>query len=144
MRTAYRVLAVLVSVVTAFQIAVIALAFFGLLHGVYDDGETVSKGSIDDVTGSVGFALHEYGGNALALVALLLVAVSFGARIPGGTKWAAITFGLVVLQFALAYAARAWWPLGVLHGLNALAVLVVGGIAARVAREASRQDPVAA
>ena len=44
--------------------------------------------------------------------------MSFFAKIPGGTKWALIVFGVVVLQYALAFFARlATLPaLGALHG----------------------------
>ena len=36
------------------------------------------------------------------LVALLLLIISFFAKIPGGIKWALIVFGVTVVQYALA------------------------------------------
>ena len=37
----------------------------------------------------------------IPLLALVLLIISFFAKIPGGVKWAAIVLGLVVLQVAL-------------------------------------------
>jgi hypothetical protein len=63
--------------------------------------------------------------------AVALLAVSFGARVKHGVRWAAIPFGLVVAQFFLAYAAYSAPVAGLLHGLNALAVFAVALLAAR-------------
>jgi hypothetical protein len=49
--------------------------------------------------------------------------VSFFAKIPGGVKWAATVFGLVVLQVLLGVFGHESPYLGLLHGVNALAVL---------------------
>jgi heme A synthase len=71
---------------------------------------------------------------------LILVIVSFFAKIPGGTKWALIVFGVVVLQYALAFFARigSLPALGALHGLNALILFGVAVMAAMRVRTAGR------
>jgi hypothetical protein len=65
---------------------------------------------------------------------LLLLIVSFFAGIPGGVKWAAITFGVMVLQVLLAYASFPVPILGLLHAINAFALAAVASIAMRQAR----------
>ena len=46
-------------------------------------------------------------------------------------RWAAIPLGLIVVQFFLAYAAYSAAIIGVLHGLNALAIFAVALLAGR-------------
>jgi heme A synthase len=69
-----------------------------------------------------------------------LVILSFFAKIPGGAKWALIVFGVVVVQYALAFLARiASLPtLGALHGFNALILFGVAVTAAMRVRTAGR------
>lgn len=60
-------------------------------------------------------------------------------------RWAAIPFGLVAVQFFLAYAAYSAAIVGVLHGLNALAIFGVALLAGRrVAKTATVAEPSAA
>ena len=59
----------------------------------------------------------------IPLIALIFLIVSFFAKIPGGVRWAAIVFGLVVLQVLLGMFGHENAYLGLLHGVNALAVL---------------------
>ena len=72
----------------------------------------------------------------IPLLAIVLLIVSFFARIAGGVKWAAIIFGLVALQIALAFGGFGVPAIGALHGLNALALLAVAGFAGRRAADA--------
>ena len=65
------------------------------------------------------------------LFGVALLAVSFGAKVKHGVRWAAIPFGLIVAQFFLAYAAYSASVVGVLHGLNALAIFAVALLAGR-------------
>lgn len=123
MKSAYRVLAVLIAAGVAFQAAVIAYAFFALGAWVQGGG-VLDKAAMEGgggVGGEGGLALHGVVGEMVlpALVILLLI-TSFFAKIPGGVKWALIIFGLTVLQVALAFAGFILGAgLGVLHGLNA-------------------------
>jgi hypothetical protein len=72
------------------------------------------------------------------LCAVALLAVSFGAKVTHGVRWAAIPLGLIVVQFFLVYAAYSAAIVGVLHGLNALAIFAVALLAGTGCR---RQRP---
>jgi heme A synthase len=148
MRGVYRGLALAIAVLVALQAAFIAFALSGLVKWVREDGGTLdasvfAEGSTVEVGGEAGFALHAISGTFLIpLVALILVILSFFAKIPGGTKWALIVFGVVVVQYALAFFARlgSLPLLGALHGLNALILFGVAVTAAMRLRTAGRAE----
>ena len=86
--------------------------------------------------------LHHSFAYVVLLCAVALFAVSFGAKVPHGVRWAAIPLGLVVVQFFLAYAAYSAAIIGVLHGLNALAIFAVALLAGRrVPKTAPAAEP---
>ena len=146
MRGFYRGLALTIAALVALQAAFIAYFISGLVKWVQKDGGTLdasvfAEGSNVEVGGEAGIALHAISGTFLIpLVALILVIVSFFAKIPGGTKWALIVFGVVVLQYALAFFARVGTVpfLAALHGLNALILFGVAVTAAMRVRRATR------
>ena len=146
MKGFYRGLALAVAVLVALQAAFIAFALSGMVKWVREDGGTLdasvfAEGSNVQVGGEAGFGLHALTGMFLIpLVALILVIVSFFAKIPSGTKWALIVFGVVVVQVALAILARlgSLPVLGALHGLNALILFGVAVTAAMRVRTAGR------
>ena len=119
------------------QAAAIAYAVFGLFKFI-DNGAVVDKAtqeSGETFDGVVGFIVHGFNGYLIVpALALILLVVAFFAKVPGGVKWAAILFGLVVLQFMLGGFAHEVPAVGAVHGLNALAVFTVALIAARRAR----------
>ena len=123
MRTAYRVLAYLLALSVAVQASLIAFGAFALEDSI--DNGPVSDGDTTGVT------LHHSFAYVVALFAIALLAVSFGAKVEHGVRWAAIPFGLVVAQFFFAYAAYSAPVVGVLHGLNALAIFAVALLAGR-------------
>jgi hypothetical protein len=126
MKSTYRVLALLIALGVAVQAMSIALGFFIVLKNK-NTGE------------NIGLELHSVVGQmVIPLIAVVLLVVSFFAGIAGGVKWAAIIFGLVVLQVLLAFAGSGAPAVGALHGLNALAVMAVAGIAgSRVAKQSA-------
>jgi hypothetical protein len=67
--------------------------------------------------------------------------VSFFAKVPGGVKWAGITFLLVALQITLAFVAFGTPVVGALHGINALVLL---GVAAYAGHRVDTSAPVQA
>lgn len=139
MRLAYRILAMLIAAGVVVQAAAIAFALFDIEHGA-GDGQVYSKDSHNG-----GVALHSVLGEmVIPVFALLLLIVSFFAAIPGGVKWAAITFGVLVLQIVLAFAGDAVPAIGVLHGINAFALAAVASIAMRKARLAAPAAPAVA
>ncbi len=131
MRSTYRVLAYVISALVVIQAATIAYGWFAVL-GELDGGGVFDKNS----EGNVGHMLHGIiGMMVLPLAGLIFLIVSFFAKIPGGVKFAAITFGLIVLQVLLAFAAFGAAVVGALHGMNAFAIIAVSVIAAsRLAR----------
>ena len=146
MRNAYRGLAFAIAALVALQAAFIAFALSGMVAWIQDggtlDASAFSEGSNVEVGGATGFMLHALTGMFLIpLLGLVLLIVSFFAKIPGGVKWAAIVFGVIVLQYALALLTRTTGVpfLGALHGLNALILFGVAVTAAmRVRSRATR------
>jgi len=129
MRAAYRVLAMLVALGVAVQVAVVAWGWFAVLHKVDDGGTFVKDGD------TAGMQAHAFiGFMIMPTLALLLLIVSFFAKIPGGVTWALIVFGDAVLQIVLALVSGPAPIVGMLHGLNALALAAVASIAMRKAR----------
>jgi|SRR5690349_20399550 len=135
MRSVYRVLAFVVAAEVVIQAAAIAFAVFGLGKWV-EDGGTLNKATMESddgsVGGAVGFMIHGINGQMLVpLIALAFLVVSFFAKVPGGVKWAGITFGLVVLQVLLGVFGHSVPFVGALHGLNALALFGVAVMAGK-------------
>ena len=129
MRAAYRVLATLVMAGVVVQLASMAFGAFATASDA-EDGI-----AIDAAYGNAGQTLHQFGGMAIGGVALVLLIVSFFAKVPGGVKWAGALVGLVVVQFVLAMISFSVPVLGILHGLNAMAIAVMAERAARAAKQ---------
>ncbi len=118
MKSAFRIWASFVSLAIVVQVG---LASYGAFNAVdkSDDKGTIGKNGVSD-----GFTAHA----ALGYIILLVLALV--ARRAGATdrvKWSAGIFGLLVLQVLLAALGHATAWLGVLHGMNALAVAGVAG-----------------
>jgi len=129
MRSTYVALARLVALGVVLQAAFIAFGTFDVIN-VVEDGE------VYDGDYNSGQVLHSLGAMAISVVGLALLIVSFFAKLPGGVKWAAIVFGVIALQWVLAIAAfEVGAVIGLLHGINAVALAVVAERAgARVAK----------
>ncbi|MFI7132308.1 hypothetical protein ACIBQ1_41990 [Nonomuraea sp. NPDC050153] len=148
MRIVYKILAYAVAVEVAVQATVIVLGFAGLGKWV-SDGNVFDKAVMesDDLPFPevVGIIVHGInGGIVIPVIALLLLIVSFFARITGGVKFAAFVLLLVAAQAMLGYAAHDLPWLGGLHGLNAMALFVVALHAARRARPVTADAPASA
>jgi hypothetical protein len=118
----------------ALQASFIALGTFGLGSWV-EKGNDITKTVLESggASGDVGFMLHSIGADAAALVALLLLIVSFFAKIDGGVRAALFVFLDVVLQWVLAFVSFGVWAVGILHGLNAFLLFGLGMMAAATA-----------
>ena len=106
MRNVYRVLAYLVAIEVVIQAMAIAYGIAGVAHWVEEDGGVLNKQVFDsddpDFTGIGGFITHGINGMMIIpLLVILLLIVSFFAKVPGGVRFAAIIFGLVALQVFL-------------------------------------------
>ena len=131
MRSAFRVLAILIALGVVVQAGSIALAWFTVI-GELSDGATLSE----DSERNLGHELHGIVGMmVMPVLALALLIVSFFAKIPDGVKWAAIVLGLVVLQVVLAIVSFSVSGLGALHGINALILAAVAGRASALGRD---------
>nr|WP_202885747.1 hypothetical protein [Kribbella sandramycini] len=120
-----------ISVAVGLQVASIALAGFTVAK---DAGDGVAIGA--DYT-NLGQSYHSIAGTAIGVLALGLLVVSFLTEVPRGRVLAGVVVGLVAVQFALAVVSFGLPALGVLHGLNGLAIAAVAGAAAgRAARQA--------
>jgi hypothetical protein len=85
-----------------------------------------------DFAGIVGFMVHGMNGMMVVpVVALLLIVVSFFAKVPRGVALAGAVVGLVIVQVLLGMFGHGLLGLGVLHGANALLLFAVAVIAAR-------------
>jgi hypothetical protein len=134
MRMVYRVLTFAIAIAVVLQVASIALAGF-----------TVSKDANDGASigadySNFGQSYHSLAGTAIGLLALILLIVSFLTYVPRGRMLAGIMVGLVAVQFALAVVSFGIPALGVLHGINGLAIAGVAGAAARRSAEAPAQQ----
>jgi hypothetical protein len=130
----YRVLTFATAIAVVLQVASIALAGF-----------TVSKDANDGASigadySNFGQSYHSMAGTAIGLLALVLLIVSFLTDVPRGRMLAGIIVGLVAVQFALAVVSFGIPALGVLHGINGLAIAGVAGAAARRSAEAPAQQ----
>jgi Family of unknown function (DUF6220) len=136
MRTVYRVLAWLVAAEVLIQAASITYAVFGL--GKWIEGGGVLDKSVMEAEASafpqeVGFPVHGMNGMMVVpVLALLLLIVSFFAKLPRGVALAGGVVGLTALQILLGMLGHAVPGLGILHGANALLLFAVAVMAARI------------
>ncbi|HEY3501372.1 MAG TPA: hypothetical protein VGN37_01150 [Actinocatenispora sp.] len=134
MRTAYRVVAYLIAAGVAVQAAAIAFGLFGLSKWI-EDGATVDKSSIEDASfnGSAGFSIHFITGTMIIpVLAIVFLIFSFFAHVRRSVLWAGLVLLLVIVQVLLGFLSFVVPGLGALHAINALAILVLAIVAARV------------
>jgi len=125
MRTAYKVLAWLVALGVVVQAASMVWAVAGLGIWVDKDGGVLDKAAMESeeelFPEIAGFMIHGMNGMMIIpALALILLIVSFFAKVPGGIAWAAYVLLAVVVQITLGlfgHEAAIW---GMLHGINAL------------------------
>jgi hypothetical protein len=152
MKTAYKVLAFLIALEVVVQAAVIAWGVFGLMTWV-DEGHSFTEDIADCedcFDAQLGIVIHSVNGFiVISVLALIFLIVSFFAKIPGGVKWAVITFVLVILQGHLlpGLASEVGSGFGAVHGLNAMVlfgVAVMAGKRVKTATGAESEVPAAA
>ena len=141
MRKTYQVLAYLLAVEVIVQASAIAYGLAGLGNWI-DDNHTLTKPNWDSdnshFTGAGGLALHGINGTMfIPLLVIILLIVSFFAKVPGGVKWAAILFGLLVLQIVLGFALGGAPWVAPLHVINAFAIMGVAAAAGKRAGAAT-------
>ncbi|NUR06701.1 MAG: hypothetical protein HOQ22_04825 [Nocardioidaceae bacterium] len=146
MRATYRVLCGLTMLLVLVQSAAIAFGTFGILDFV-SGGDDYTKSIAEDRSadaGGLGQNIHSFGAMAIALVAIILLVVSFFARIDGGVKWAGIVFLTVVLQWVFAIVAFSAPVVGILHGINAFFIFGTAMTAMQHAKAVEAEAPATA
>ena len=147
MRQTYRVLATIIAVLVVIQAMMMVWTIAGLFDWI-DEGGTLDKSVVEawseeppTFAGSFGFFWHSFiGGTILIpLMGLLLLIVSFFAKVPRGVVLAlAIVVSIVVQYFAGTLAEPDMIYLGLVHGLNAVILFSLAVFAARSAAEAGK------
>ena len=129
---AYRFLAYMIAVLVVVQAGAIAWAFFGLTNEIDHNGMVINKACLEDescgsFTAEWGFAIHMFfnGFILIPLTSLVLLIVSFFAKVPKGVMLAAVVFVLVLLQMLVlpALSREVGSGFGALHGINALVLM---------------------
>lgn len=146
MRTAYRVVAYLIAAGVVVQAASIAFGLFGLSKWI-EDGATVDKSNIEDASfnGSAGFTIHGITGmTIIPVLAIIFLIFSFFAHVRRSVLWAGLVLLLVIVQVLLGFLSFVVPGLGALHAINALAILVLAVVAARVGPVPRRSGQAAA
>ncbi len=135
MRTVYRVLAWIIAVEVLLQAAAITYAVFGLGKWIQEGGvldKSVMESEVSAFPEEVGFMVHGINGQMIVpVVAVLLLIVSFFAKVPRGVVLAGTVVGLVALQVVFGMFAHDIPVLGVLHG----------GVRARAVRHGRGRRP---
>jgi hypothetical protein len=144
-RNAYRILAIIIAVEVVIQAMAIVFAVAGLDIWV-DEGGVYDKAAMEDedlsYTGVAGFIIHGINGMMIIpLLGLVLLVVSFFAKVPGGVKIAALVLGAIVVQVLLGVFGHESAYIGMLHGLNAFILFGSAVYAARLARTAGVDTP---
>ena len=101
--------------------------------GVMDKAlaEAAESGGERSFPEMIAFELHSLNGILMPVLALILVGVSFGARLPRARRNAGILFGLIFVQHGLGMAIVDSPLFGLAHGLNALLVFAEALVIAR-------------
>ncbi|VXC26504.1 conserved membrane hypothetical protein [Microbacterium sp. 8M] len=144
MRWVYVVLAWLVAAGVFVQAGSLAFAHVGLDNYI-DHGGSVDSAFVEasqagsvSVIGDAGFATHAANGMmVLPVLALLLLISSFFVRGKSAKLWALLVVALIALQITVAFTMFDMPYLGIVHGVNALAILLVAITAALRARRVS-------
>ncbi|WP_258804120.1 hypothetical protein [Pseudarthrobacter sp. NS4] len=139
MRRFYSVIAWIIAGGVVVQAASIAFGLGGMGHYIQGGG-VIDKALVESrqatFTGDLGFPIHGIvGGMVIPIAAIVLVIVAFFVKVRGARKWAAIVLFLVALQITLGYSITDMPYLGLVHGANALAILLAAIYAAlRISR----------
>jgi hypothetical protein len=123
LNSAFRIWASLVSLAIIVQVGLAAYGGFNAIDK-FDDGGTIKKDAVSD-----GFGAHAGLGYLIFLAAIVLLVLAFLARSggPARVRWSGILLGLIVVQILLAWGGGSTAWVGILHGMNALAVAGVAG-----------------
>ncbi len=151
MRSVYKVVAFVIAAEVALQAMAMVFAIAGMYRWV-NDGGVLDKAAMENgeppFAEGIGFLIHAMNGMmVIPALALILLIVSFFAKVPGGVKWAGAVFLLVALQVTLGLLGHSIPAAGALHGLNALLLFsaaVYTGLRSRKLGTGDESQPVPA
>jgi heme A synthase len=139
MRAAYRVLAFAIAAMVAIQAGAIGYAVFAQFKWI-EEGGTFDKAAFDTgAPGTGAFMFHALFAGALLLASLVMLIISFFAKIPHGVRWAVFVLIATIVQIALGVLSHLLAAIGALHGA---AALVLFGVAVMAAMRARKPAPV--
>jgi hypothetical protein len=137
MRATYIWVSRLIALGVVLQAAFAAFGTFQIVRAA-NDGTAYTEDSGENL----GQQLHSvFGTVVLPLLALILLAIPFFARIPGGARLAVVVAGLTVVQVLLGVFSYPVPAIGLLHGINAFALAAAAGFAGRRAGQAPAVAP---
>ncbi len=124
MRGVYRFLAGLIALEVVVQAATMAFGVAALVLWV-DEGNSFDKALLEnedaEFDGLAGLIMHGINGMmVIPLLALLLLIVSFFAKVPKGILWAGLVLLFTVVQVVLGLLGHSYAIAGGIHGANAL------------------------
>jgi hypothetical protein len=143
MRKTYRIIADIIAVLVVIQAMMIVWSVAGLFAWI-DDGATLDKSVIEGwdsepptFDGAIGHFVHVMSGTFLIpLLGLILLIVSFFAKVPRGVAIAAaIVVSIVVQYLAGTFAELGGATVGIIHGLNAFILFGLALAGAKAAKE---------
>lgn len=132
MRTAYKVVAHIIAAAVVVQAALIA-------WGTFDVINMLTAGDVPEGPPIAGIMHGMIGMYAAPVLVLALLVISLLAH--AGLKWALWLVLAVVVQIALAFAAFGAPMVGLLHGINAFAIIVLAEVGARAVAHAPVHAP---
>jgi hypothetical protein len=143
MRLTYLILARIIAILVVIQAMTMVFAVAGFFHWI-DDGNTADKSVFEswqdnppDFVGSLGFLIHGVSGmNVIPALALLLLIVSFFAKVPRGVLIAVVVVLSTALQIFMGLAAHGTPVLGLVHGFNAFILFGAALAGAQAAKNA--------
>jgi uncharacterized membrane protein YphA (DoxX/SURF4 family) len=142
MRTTYLVLARTIAILIVVQAMAIVFVVAGLFHWI-DGGATLDKSVVDSwdanpptFQGSFGGFIHFFlvGTVLIPLIGLILLIVSFFAKVNRGVVLAAAIVVSIIVQYFSAVIADSTPWIGLVHGLNAFVLLGLSVAAANAAK----------
>jgi heme A synthase len=145
MRAAYRVLAFAIAAMVAIQAGAIGYAVFAQFNWI-EEGGTFDKAAFDTgAPGTGAFMFHALFAGAVLLTSLVMLIISFFAKIPHGVRWAVIVLIATIVQIALGVLSHLLAAIGALHGAAALVLFGVAVMAAmRSGKPAAVEEAVPA
>ncbi len=134
MRSAFRWLTAVLFVAVVVQVALAAFGGFDAVHKA--DKVSISKKAIEN-----GFNAHGLVGTLIVLLMLItLIVAAAGGIGPAQTKFVGVILALGVIQYLLGVVSTSAPAVGLLHGLNALAIFSTTGILAHRTWTAETRD----